>query len=152
MSMFSDMLFEEYEMLDEGKQADEYRACKAKEAQKATRDEEKHAKDRGSRRSAMELAKGNSEEDLEDRYMRHAGRAMASSKTARKHISNIMDAEQNDPKNRPDWMKSAARKSAVSMTHAMDAIDRHDRRKAKRSPKAESAIMLIEAYECDYIY
>lgn len=137
MSMFSDMLFEEYEMLDEGKQADEYRARKAKE-QGANR---KKAMNRVTRYSSARIADHG--EENTNKHMEYAARKASNSSP--KFKKEFEDAA------RDEGSTEKSRKTLTKAIYASDAMDRHGRRH-KNSPKTESAIMLIEAYECDYIY
>ena len=144
MSIFDNVIFDEFTLL-EGKQAEEYKARKEKEAKRAAREEKKHFTDRNYRKVSSKISADKAtEEDMEDSMMRNAGRIMASSKTGRKHIGNIMNAEQNDPKNLPKELKDKAVKSTYAIANANDAIERHDRKMAKRKDVKESAFDEID--------
>ena len=149
MSIFDSIKFNEYSLL-EGQQADEYKARKAKEAADRTRKEIKQANDRTFRKNAAELAtkKFSSPEEQQDAAMKNVYRAASSSKTARNDLDNV-NVQGDIPKD----VKEKAIKSGISLVHAANAIDRHDRKMAKRNKaKHESVMAMIEAYECEYNY
>ena len=154
MSMFDNLVLDEFTMLDEGKQADEYRARKAKEASRAQAADDKQFKDRMYRKAMASSydAKGDKkkEEDYEDNVQRGGARMMASSRTARKAY-NTMDKYDNiEPTNKKE--KREAIEAGKHMGRGLDALSRHDRRKAKKSAKTESALMLIAGYESEFTY
>lgn len=160
MSMFSDMLFEEYEMLDEGERAEKYLSDKREKKEKDRENDEKY-RDYSRIGSRMERSseyvkrnptydKGKSISNLRQRY--YDVMPNKRSKSEEKYEKAIKTAEEQDQKaremaNNAVGSDDKSRKSA-KWGAAFDGARRH----LRRHPKTESAIMLIEAYECDYIY
>ena len=154
MSMFDNIMLDEFTMLDEGKQAEEYKARKAKETARAQAEDDKRFRDRAYRKataSAIDV-KGDKkkEEDFEDKVEKNGFRAAASSRTVRKAFNTVDKYDNEPPKNKQE--KREAIEAGKTLGRAVDGIARHDRRKAKRSAKTESALMLIAGYESEYTY
>ena len=145
MSMFDSIILDEFTMLDEGKQADEYKARKAKEAE----DDEKKSLTRNVNYSNKKDKEANikSKKDMEkydkDKGYTKAVRTSDQGRAAAKFATRVYRGkEEIDPynKNHRDLISKSA--------YAMDAYDRHQR----RHPKTESALMLIAGYESEYTY
>ena len=158
MSMFSDMLFEEYEMLDEGKQADEYRARKAKEKEDAASDgDRRYRKNSGSKQTSSSRTRFNTSgntydapgdkwtKDNPERGIKHP---IKTGKGINQDIKRQNKANQMVDDLNKRHVYSGGEETEKDIMRATDAANRH----LRRHPKTESAIMLIEAYECDYIY
>ena len=144
-SMFDDIIFDGFTMLDEGKQADEYRARKAKEA----KDDERKSLIRNVNYSNTKDKEANikSKRDMEDydkdmgytKAARTSDQGRAAAKFATRIYRGKEEIDTNNKNHRDLMIKSA---------YAMDAYDRH----LRRHPKTESALMLIAGYEPEYAY
>lgn len=140
MSMFDNLVLDEFTMLDEGKQADEYRAKKdplSKENMDKRRAEHSRSKERyikqniaGSYdpegRKKYEIEKQN----RRDSYMKAKRDKTSSKEELDKKKNNMYSPSHTYPE------------------RAVDAINRH----ARRHPKTESALMLIAGYNSEFAY
>lgn len=136
MSMFDNIILDEFTMLDEGKQADEYRKRKAKEANSNY----KKTMDRVSRYSGARISQHG--EDDTDKHMQYA--AEKAMKSSPKFKKEFMDATKDEGSTRK------SREGLSKAIYAADAMDRHGRR--HKSSKTESALMLIAGYESEFAY
>lgn len=125
MGMFDSIILDEFTMLDEGKQAEEYKARKDKE------------KEENNKRTDIQKADRYKKKDFGDRLAKHA--------TGK--LDNDITMDRIDSEN---WRRKGKEKSNLTKNWktAADASDRH----LRRHPKTESALMLIAGYESEFAY
>ena len=158
MSMFDNLVLDEFTMLDEGKQADEYRERKAKEAEDAASDgDRRYRKNSGGKQTSSSRTTFNTSgntydapgdkwtKDNPERGIKHP------IKTSK---GRSQDAKRQDKANRmidnlnKHHMYRDGEEGEKDMMRATDAANRH----LRRHPKTESALMLIAGYESEYTY
>ena len=176
MSMFDNIVLDEFTMLDEGKQADEYRARKDKEAED---DIDKNSKYRNSWDGHYDVGMGyktKGETKSHNDYMKQRFAGLDTSTDQEKENSKRMhdsykkadravsdreaDYKNSKVKNnkyaghlfRSDNSYSYNYERDKDVARAADAINRHERRHGKKSAKTESALMLIAGYESEFAY
>ena len=127
MSMFDNIILDEFTMLDEGKQADEYKRRKHKE------NNSEFVKNihRAYRYSSSRMPHQH-EEDNTDKH---------TELVAKKSISPELNYKRSTRKSKENLLKDI---------YAADAKDRHNRRHS--DAKIESALMLIGGYESEFAY
>ena len=164
MSMFDNIVLDEFTMLDEGKQADEYRARKDKEKEDAKNfGKERFTKNHGT----LPHFHTDSDGKQEERYNTGNKMTKENPNNSWKHpikkaagkkadIEYQKDVEAKSMKKGEDgivrsqgWRTDGERNtSRYTGDYQRDAIARHMR----RHPKTESALMLIAGYESEYAY
>lgn len=176
MSMFDNLVLDEFTMLDEGKQAEEYKARKDKEEHD---DAMKNHKYRHTWDGHYDVGMGyktKGETKSHDDYMKQRFRGRDTSTDQEKENGKrlhdsykkadqaVSDREANysraKVKNdkyaghrfRSDNSYSYNDERDKDVARAADAINRHERRHGKKSAKTESALMLIAGYEPEFAY
>lgn len=124
-SMFDGILFDEFTMLDEGKQAEEYKARKAKEHDEEFRNSQKRTDSR-----------------------KDAGKKNPNGYAGDKHVYDDLIRNDMSSAKAHKMMKQTNRNRLDDYVTAKDATNRH----LRRHPKTESALMLIAGYDSEFAY
>ena len=173
MSIFDNIVLDEFTMLDEGKQAEEYKARKAKEKRDSKIDtryvfgrrsqnfpsdyknEYKYKADEENKRKSRNEEEYQSKKKAAEAIDREVeNRSKARDKALEEREKELHSYH------RDDWETASKRhrkrENDISNYHnildkknaAADAYRRH----ARRHPKAESALMLIAGYDSEFAY